>query len=131
MNLVDRMVDFTAALRRAGVPVSTAETVDAARAVGAVGWLDRDAVRAAFATTMCKRPLYRNAFDTLFDLYFPPRIGDGVAGEPDGAPGLGDGEPSGEPRELTREELDALRKELRDRLQQALLDGDDDALREL
>jgi uncharacterized protein len=41
MNLVDRTVDFTAALRRAGVPVSTAETVDAARALGAVGLLDR------------------------------------------------------------------------------------------
>jgi len=131
MNLVDRMVDFTAALRRAGVPVSTAETVDATRAVGAVGWLDREAVRAAFATTMCKRPLYRNAFDTLFDLYFPPRIGDGTAAGADGAPGLGDGESSGEPSDLTREELEALRKELRDRLQQALLDGDDEALREL
>jgi len=131
MNLVDRMVDFTAALRRAGVPVSTAETVDATRAVGAVGWLDREAVRAAFATTMCKRPLYRNAFDTLFDLYFPPRIGDGTAAGADGAPGLGDGESSGKPSDLTREELEALRKELRDRLQQALLDGDDEALREL
>ncbi|MDT3445393.1 MULTISPECIES: VWA domain-containing protein [unclassified Pseudofrankia] len=131
MNLVDRIVDFTAALRRAGVPVSTAETVDASRAVGAVGWLDREAVRAAFATTMCKRPLYRNAFDTLFDLYFPPRIGDGVAGGADGVPGLGEGDPSDEPRDLTPEELDALRKALRDRLQQALLDGDDDALREL
>ncbi|WP_045878108.1 VWA domain-containing protein [Pseudofrankia sp. DC12] len=131
MNLVDRTVEFTAALRRAGVPVSTAETVDAARAVGAIGWLDREAVRAAFATTMCKRPLYRNAFDTLFDLYFPPRIGDGVAVGRDGVTGLGDGEPSGEQREPTREELDALKKALREQLQQALLDGDDESLRDL
>jgi uncharacterized protein with von Willebrand factor type A (vWA) domain len=129
MNLVDRTVAFTAALRRAGVPVSTAETIDAARAVGAVGWLDREAVRAAFAATMCKRPLYRNAFDTLFDLYFPPRLGDGVARGDDGAAGLGDGD--AEPRDLTPQELDALKKALRERLQQALFDGDDDALREL
>ncbi|MBX6388987.1 MAG: VWA domain-containing protein [Frankia sp.] len=138
MNLVDRTVEFTAALRRAGVPVSTAETVDAVRAVGAVGWLDREAVRAAFAATMCKRPLYRNAFDTLFELYFPPRIGDGAAG---GLAGEGDGEPGEQgsesrldgtpPEDLDPEQLEALRQALRERLRQALLDGDDAALREL
>jgi uncharacterized protein with von Willebrand factor type A (vWA) domain len=131
MNLVDRTVEFTAALRRAGVPVSTAETVDAARAVGAVGWLDREAVRAAFAATMVKRPLYRNAFDTLFDLYFPPRLGEGVARGDDGLAADGDSDPSNQPRDLSPQELDALKKALRDQLQQALLDGDDDRLREL
>nr|MDT0666151.1 hypothetical protein [Micromonospora sp. DSM 115978] len=92
MNLLDRTVEFTAALRRAGVPVSSAETVDAARATGAVGWGDRTALRAAFAATMCKRPLYRPAFDSLFDLYFPPRIGDGVAVETAAADADADGE---------------------------------------
>ncbi|KJE25503.1 VWA domain containing CoxE-like protein [Frankia torreyi] len=136
MSLLDRTVEFTAALRRAGVPVSSAETVDAARAVGALGWADRDAVRASFAATLCKRPVYRPAFDTLFDLYFPPRIGDGVslddlvddpAATGDGA--AGDGEP--DPGDLTPEELEALRQALRDKLLDALRDGDDEALRQL
>lgn len=134
MNLLDRTTEFTAALRRANVPVSSAETVDAARAVGAVGWADRAAVRAAFAATMCKRPIYRNAFDTLFDLYFPPRIGDGIAPAGDGT-GAGDGEPGqpgeGEPGDLSPEQLEALRKALRDQLLQSLLDGDDEALRDI
>ncbi|KPM54849.1 hypothetical protein CcI49_07925 [Frankia sp. CcI49] len=134
MNLLDRTVAFTAALRRANVPVSSAETVDAVRAVGAVGWADREAVRAAFAATMCKRPLYRNAFDSLFDLYFPPRIGDGVAlgdsGDVSGSGQSADGA-NGPAPELTPQELEALRRAMRDQLRDALLDGDDDRLRDL
>ncbi|SNQ51546.1 Protein containing von Willebrand factor type A (VWA) domain [Frankia canadensis] len=135
MNLLDRTVDFTAALRRAGVPVSSAETVDAAAAIGALGWADRDAVREAFAATMCKRPLYRPAFDTLFDLYFPPRIGDGVNDPRAGDGGdAADGAPTDSEapaRDLTPEELDALRQALRADLLDALRDGDDETLRAL
>ncbi len=135
MNLLDRTVTFTAALRRAGIPVSTAETVDAAAAVGALGWLDRDAVRAALAATLCKRPLYRPAFDTLFDLYFPPRIGDGVSLENPQADESGNGAPGEDaataPGELTPEDLETLRRALRDELRDALRDGDDESLRSL
>jgi hypothetical protein len=130
MNLLDRTVEFTAALRRAGVPVSSAETVDAARAVGAVGWLDREAVRAAFAATMCKRPLHRNAFDTLFDLYFPPRLGDGAAVGDGAGDGAGAGSQAGA-GDLSPEDAEALRRALRDQLRSALFDGDDEALRNL
>ncbi|ABW14612.1 VWA containing CoxE family protein [Parafrankia sp. EAN1pec] len=134
MNLLDRTVEFTAALRRANVPVSSAETVDAARAVGAIGWADRDALRAAFAATMCKRPLYRSAFDSLFDLYFPPRIGDGVVLPDEGGP-AGEQQPGeqrdGDPSELTPQEIEALRRAMRDQLRDALLDGDDEKLRDL
>ncbi|MCM3886473.1 VWA domain-containing protein [Frankia sp. R82] len=137
MNLLDRTVDFIAALRRAGVPVSSAETVDAATAIGAMGWADRDAVRAAFAATLVKRPLYRSAFDTLFDLYFPPRIGDGVSLDPSGPDATaGDGvggppEDAPPPEELSPEDLESLRRALRDQLLDALRDGDDEALRSL
>ncbi|MCK9876381.1 VWA domain-containing protein [Frankia sp. Ag45/Mut15] len=138
MNLLDRTIDFIAALRRAGVPVSSAETVDAATAIGAMGWADRDGVRAAFAATLVKRPLYRPAFDTLFDLYFPPRIGDGVSLDPRAAASSGDGAGDGEPtekmpppEELSPEELEGLRRALRDQLLGALRDGDDEALRSL
>ncbi len=125
MSLLDRTVDFTAALRRAGVPVSTAETVDAARALGTVGLLDRDTLREAFAATMCKRPTYRVTFNTLFDLYFPPRIGDGLSVVEAGAGGTdGDGRP-----DTSDLDPDALRDAMRSHLRDLLLDGDDDALR--
>ncbi|WP_131746138.1 VWA domain-containing protein [Frankia sp. Cppng1_Ct_nod] len=134
MSLLDRTVAFTAALRRAGVPVSSAETVDASRATGAVGLLDREALHAAFAATMCKRPAHRATFDMLFDLYFPPRIGDGLSVE---GFGVGDGEPGADadPHQPGGDygDLDAqtLRQVMRGDLLQALLDGDDEVLRRL
>jgi uncharacterized protein with von Willebrand factor type A (vWA) domain len=131
MSLPERTVEFTAALRAAGLPVSSAETVDAARATGAVGLLDRELLRAAFAATMCKRPAHQPAFDMLFDLYFPPRLGDGAAaGEAgDGAAGDGAAAPAGDPGVLDPAQLAALRQELRDDLLRRLVDGDDEALR--
>src|SRR3954468_114102 len=122
MSLLDRTVGFTTALRKAGLPVSTAETVDAVRAMGAIELIDRAQLRAALAASVCKKPAYRTTFDTLFDLWFPPRIGDGAAaalGEEDAAPST---EPvSGDPS--------AQREALRDELTRLLLDGDEDALR--
>lgn len=128
MSLLDRTVAFTEALRGAGLPVSTAETVDATRALVAIDDLvDREALRAGFAATMCKRPAYRLAFDTLFDLYFPPRIGDGasaaMAGQGDGEPGEDDDAQPGQG------DPGALRDMLRDQLRDLLLDGDPDAIR--
>ncbi|HLU40925.1 MAG TPA: VWA domain-containing protein [Microthrixaceae bacterium] len=82
MGLVERHVDFVEALRRAGVPVSLAEDLDAVRAVTTVGLGDREALRAAYAATVVKRPVHRAAFDTLFDLWFPAtRGGPRVPGE--------------------------------------------------
>lgn len=111
-GLLDREVEFVAALRRAGLSVSSAETVDATRAMLAVDLLDRDSVRAALAAALCKRPPHRRTFDTLFDLYFPARVGDGRS---DAAGGTGDIDPS----------------QLRELLRQALLDGDPDTLARL
>jgi uncharacterized protein with von Willebrand factor type A (vWA) domain len=128
-NLLDRAVAFTGALRAAGLPVSTAETVDASRALVSVDLLDRESLRAAMAATMCKRPAYRRAFDTLFDLYFPVATGDGVGvpGEP-GQPAqpVPAAEVSGAGDDGD-EAVDALREQLRD----LLLDGSDDDLRRL
>lgn len=117
-GLLDRQVEFVAALRSAGLAVSSAETVDATRALLAVDVLDRASVRAALATALCKRPAHRRSFDALFDLYFPPAVGDGAAAgqgaadEPDGEEGRPPADP-GQLRELLRE---------------ALLDGDPDRL---
>ncbi|WP_131766014.1 vWA domain-containing protein [Candidatus Protofrankia californiensis] len=136
MSLLDRTVVFTTALRQAGVPVSSAETVDAVRALGAVGLLDRDALRAGFAATMCKRPTYRAIFDTLFDLYFPSWIGDGLS--VDGFP-ITEDDVSGTPEDSRRpgnaadgeHDLELLRQVLRRQLLDVLLRGDDEELRRL
>src|SRR3954470_20176919 len=94
-GLIDRTVAFVGALREAGLPVSLAESLDAARALATVPLLDRKAVRAGFAATTVKRPAHRVAFDTLFALYFPPLVGDGA--------GLPEGDDDGEPPPYERE----------------------------
>jgi uncharacterized protein with von Willebrand factor type A (vWA) domain len=107
-GLLDREVEFVSALRRAGLAVSTAETVDATRALGVVDLLDRASLREALAAALCKRAAHRRTFDMLFDLYFPPRQGEGTPSEQDRAA--------------------AEAGALRDRLRELLLDGDPEAL---
>lgn len=68
--MLDRLLDFTHALRRAGVPVALSEDLDAMRALALVPFEEPDAFRAALASTMVKSEAHRPAFDTLFDLYF-------------------------------------------------------------
>ncbi|MCG5212733.1 VWA domain-containing protein [Streptosporangium soli] len=72
MSIVDRHVGFVHALREAGLPVSLAEGLDAARALGVIDLAERESLRAAYAATLVKRPSHRPGFDMLFDLWFPP-----------------------------------------------------------
>jgi uncharacterized protein len=65
-----KVVEFTALLRRNGVRVSLAETMDAFQALCTVGLGDRDTVRAALRATAVKRAVDVPTFDRLFDLYF-------------------------------------------------------------
>ena len=65
-----KVVEFTALLRRNGVRVSLAETMDAFRALDTIGLSDRDTVRSALRTTAVKRSVDVPTFDRLFDLYF-------------------------------------------------------------
>ena len=73
-----RMVDFIAGLRAAGVRVSIAESSDAFRAVDQVGVMDRDTVRSALRATLVKEASDLSMFERLFTLYFgsdhPPLI---------------------------------------------------------
>ncbi|WP_436758929.1 vWA domain-containing protein [Streptosporangium sp. V21-05] len=71
MSLLDRHVGFVHALRDAGLPVSPAEGLDAARALAVIDLTERESLRAAYAATLVKRPSHRPGFDTLFDLWFP------------------------------------------------------------
>jgi uncharacterized protein with von Willebrand factor type A (vWA) domain len=124
-GLLGNLEGFVGALRAAGVPIGVSEALDATRAFGAVDLLDRRQLRAGLAVTLVKRPVYRRSFDTLFDLWWPPAVGElepaasdrpadlDAANRPDGA---------GEPAEV---DLDALRAELA----RLLASGDDEALR--
>lgn len=127
MTLVDRHLEFVAALRAAGLPVSLAEGLDAVRALETLGLCDREAVRSGYAATVLKHEVHRPAFDRIFDLFFPPLVGpDEIARHvvnPDSdkspssrvAPsGLGDG-----PQDLA---------DFRERLEEALALGDPDLL---
>lgn len=82
MSLLDRHLGFVEALREAGLSVSLAEGLDAAAALGALGWDDRSAVRSAYAATVVKRQSQRPTFEALFDLWFPALVGEGVLAHP-------------------------------------------------
>ena len=68
--MLDRLLSFSQALRKAGVPVSVGENLDAVRSLEHIDWLDRAAWRSALATTMIKSDSHQPVFDMLFDLYF-------------------------------------------------------------
>jgi uncharacterized protein with von Willebrand factor type A (vWA) domain len=73
----ERLLDFAALLRRNGIRVSTAETLDALRAATLSGLRDRVRFKSALRATMVKRAPDVPAFNSLFDAYFSG-IGDMV-----------------------------------------------------
>ena len=68
----EAIVGFIGRLREAGVRISLAESLDAARAVAASG-LERTRMREALAASLIKDEADRPAFDREFDLYFSAR----------------------------------------------------------
>nr|WP_202431437.1 VWA domain-containing protein [Streptomyces sp. SID7804] len=93
------MTGLVDALRSHGLRIGTGETVDAARAVEALGLADRELLREGLAATLLHGTAQRPVFDAVFDLYFPRAVG-----APEGGP--------------------ADREGLRDRLAAALADND-------
>jgi uncharacterized protein with von Willebrand factor type A (vWA) domain len=72
-NAFVRVLDeFLWTLRREGLVVSTAQALDIARAVEAVGLEHRANVRDAIACVVVDRPTARSRFNTLFDAFFSP-----------------------------------------------------------
>ncbi|MGW0138512.1 vWA domain-containing protein [Streptomyces calvus] len=98
-DLAERLTGLVDALRSHGLRIGTGETVDAARAVEALGLADRELLREGLAATLLHGTAQRPVFDTVFDLYFPRAVG-----APEGGP--------------------ADREGLRDRLAAALADND-------
>ncbi|MFN2587876.1 MAG: VWA domain-containing protein [Actinomycetota bacterium] len=79
--MLDRLLELCGALRDAGVPVSCAEGIDAARSLGQVPFESRAAFKGALAATLVKSPAHRPAFDTLFTLYFEAGLEERPASE--------------------------------------------------
>jgi len=102
------LLRFFRAARGAGVRISPAESIDALRAVEAVGYADRTALKDALALSLAKSLEEKQALDACFELYFSAAA---TPEQPEEAPAAPPPE-SGEPGELT----------------QALLAGDQAAL---
>lgn len=105
-DVAERLTSLVGALRGHGMRVGTGETVDAGRAVEALGLTDRELLREGLAATLLHGPGQRAVFDQVFDLYFPRGVGGPGAGAAD-------------------------RDELRDRIAAALASEDEALLRQL
>jgi uncharacterized protein with von Willebrand factor type A (vWA) domain len=128
--MLDLLGRFVRELRAAGIPVSTTEHLDAARALVAVDLLERDVVKASLAATLVKDETHYAAFDLAFEVFFANVRDDASpegaddAGEDAGAE-RGEGAPlaggGGAEGQLTQAELAEM-------LFRALRDGDGAAL---
>ena len=78
---MDRVLaGFIRALRAAGAEASTAEGLDAARALALVGYADRANLKAALGVALAKSEDEKSIHDRVFDQYFaPPALGHGAS----------------------------------------------------
>lgn len=68
------------ALRASGADVSSAEAIDAGRAMALVGYADRANLKATLAVTLAKSEEEKQLFDRVFDLFFSvPPVTEGAA----------------------------------------------------
>ena len=134
--MIDLLSGFVEELRRAGLPVSLTEALDAAEAVTVVPLEDREAVKHALGATLVKSAGHWPTFETVFDVYFslrrpPSREGAdlGIEALLDQLVGLpaSDGAGAGAGQDLES----ATPEELADLIAQALGAGDRAALAEL
>jgi len=132
--ILERLTSLAAAMRRAGIPVTQSETLDAVRALGVVDLGDRRQVREALAAVSLTSGAQRPTFDALFDLFLPPRVGSGSAygvdGDRDaaeGASGEGRGTADADDAADAAEAAEAFVEDLLRRL----LEGDEEDVRRL
>lgn len=79
----ERILEFVRSLRNRGVPVSTAESIDALSAVEAAGMWDPEVFRASLKAALVKTRKDGAVFDELFPLYFYGLEGSGEVASPD------------------------------------------------
>lgn len=89
-----QLLRFVEILRSHELPVSPAETLDAAAALAAVGYDSRDALRHALALTLAKSERELHTFHYCFDRFFDQQAADFASGpDESGAAGEGDRQP--------------------------------------
>jgi uncharacterized protein len=71
--MLDLLAGFIQELRRAGLPVSLTENLDAMEAVKHIPIEDREAFKFALAATLVKNSSHWKAFETVFEVYFSLR----------------------------------------------------------
>jgi uncharacterized protein with von Willebrand factor type A (vWA) domain len=136
--MLDLLTGFIQELRRAGLPVSLTENLDAMEAVKHIPLEDREAFKYALAATLVKSNAHWKAFETVFEVYFSLRgpeyaIGDGTEATDDDLAELlqslmGD-RPAGEGQGGALEGMTP--EELAELLYRALQQGDDAMMRAL
>ena len=120
--ILARLTAFSTALRRAGIPTTQAETLDAVHALGEIDLGDRRQVREALAAVSLTSGSQRPTFDALFDLFLPPSVGP-VGTPPESVPGTD----AGAPLDPAMVDPTVFVEELLRRL----LDGDEEEVRRL
>jgi uncharacterized protein with von Willebrand factor type A (vWA) domain len=71
--VISVLTGFVDELRRAGVPVSMVEAIDAMEAVGHVDLGDRSALKETLRATLIKNSRHEDAFEVAFEVYFALR----------------------------------------------------------
>src|SRR5437868_5641723 len=71
--MLELLAGFIQELRRAGLPVSLTENLDAMEAVKHIPIEDREAFKFALAATLVKSASHWKAFETVFEVYFSMR----------------------------------------------------------
>jgi hypothetical protein len=77
--VLDLLSGFVTELRRAGLPVSLTEHLDAAEAVKHIPLEDREGLKYALAATLVKSSSHWRAFETAFEVFFAVRTGGAAA----------------------------------------------------
>jgi hypothetical protein len=75
--VLDLLSGFVTELRRAGLPVSLTEHLDAAEAIKHIPLEDREALKYSLAATLVKSSSHWRAFETAFEVFFAVRPGAG------------------------------------------------------
>jgi uncharacterized protein with von Willebrand factor type A (vWA) domain len=118
-GLTGKLLGFCEELRSEGIAVGTSEILDAFAALEEVPWTSQDDFREALAATIAKSQEDRRLFELLFDRWFF-RAAEAEAIER----GVGE-----EGRHEGGDRLDI--DDLREQVRQAILDGDEDEMRDL
>lgn len=114
-GVLQRVLDFVAALRRAGVGTTQSEAIEAVTTLRHVDLLNRSMLREALAAVCVTSQPHRRAFDDLFEVYFPAR------------PAPADDTPPVTDEPLDEIDPDEFIRELIDRL----MDGDAESIRQM